>query len=97
MARRVGLWWIWSVGWNGGALACTSVGEEACAASAAGVAVRGWARWAGAGNARAAATGLVLLPGGGGACAWRGGCSARGWPAWMGRNRRMGWMGMKVG
>jgi hypothetical protein len=37
MARRVGLWWIWSVGWNGGALACTSVGEEACAASAAGV------------------------------------------------------------
>jgi hypothetical protein len=36
---------------------------------AAGVAARGWARWAGAGNARVAAAGLVLLlPGGGGAC-----------------------------
>jgi hypothetical protein len=94
MARRVRLWWIWSVGWNGGALACTSVEEGARAASAAGavgVAVRGWAWWAGAGNARVAAAGLVLLlPGGGGACAWRGGCSARGWPARMGRNRRAG-------
>jgi hypothetical protein len=56
------------------------------------------AGWAGAGNARVAAVGLVLLiPGGGGDCAWRGGCSARGWPAQMGRNRRMGWLGMKVG
>jgi hypothetical protein len=35
---------------------------------------RGWERWAGAGNARVAAGGLLLLPGGDGACWRRCGC-----------------------
>jgi hypothetical protein len=76
-------------------------GRAALVAGVARVAVRGWARWARAGNARVAAAGLVLLlPGGGGACPpsrRRGGCSARDWPARMGQNRQMGWLGMKVG
>jgi hypothetical protein len=63
-----------------------------------GLAMRGWRR-RGLSSSFQAAAGLVLLipGGGGGACAWRGGCSARGWPARMGRNRRAGWLGMKVG
>jgi hypothetical protein len=56
---------------------CVSVGEGGGAASMAGIALTagaGWERWAGAGNARVAAGGLLLLLGGDGACRRRCGC-----------------------